>query len=142
GQAAAIHTYSVPGTGTTTFHATVTIAGRRECATPVEVTVDTCPTTPPPTPPSRCPVDQITLEVLDPNGNPVTAQLEAGTCLPPGRYVIRANIVPAGSTTSFAWRVDGNVAAVGQRGVVAITGARLTIDLTTSFRSVSVIAAG
>jgi hypothetical protein len=144
GQAAANHTYSVPGTGTTTFHATVTIAGRPDCVTSVDVPVDTCPATPPPgtTPPSTCPVDQITLEVLDPNGNSVTAQIEAGTCLPPGRYVVRANIVPAGSTTSFAWRVDGNVAAVGQRGVIAITGARLTIDLTTSFRSVSVIAAG
>jgi hypothetical protein len=142
GQAAANHTYSVPGTGTTTFQATVTIAGRPDCVTPIDVAVDTCPTTPPTTPPGKCPVDRLTLEVLDPNGNPVTAQLEAGTCLPPGRYVIRANIIPPGSTTSFAWRVDGIVAAVGQRGVVAITGARLTIDLTTSFRSVSVIAAG
>jgi hypothetical protein len=144
GQAAAIHTYSVPGTGTTTFQATVTIAGRQDCVTgPVDVPVDTCPTTPPgTTPPGTCPVEQITLEVVDRNGNSVTAQIEAGTCLPPGRYVVRAHIVPAGSTTSFAWRVDGFVAAVGQRGVVAITGARLTIDLTTSFRSVSVIAAG
>lgn len=135
GQAAAGHAYSVPGTGTATFQALVAIVGRPECGTqPVDIPVGRCPERP-------CPVDQVTLEVADASGTPVTGQAEAGACLPPGRYVVRANVVPAGATNVFAWSVDGIAAAVGQRGVVAIAGAQLTIDLTTSLRSVSVIAA-
>lgn len=138
GQAAASHTYSVPGTGTTTFQVTVTIAGRPECVTTVDVEVPTCRAEPPP---GQCPVNQVTLRVINSNGTDVTAQVQSGECLPPGRYLVRADIVPAGATTLFAWGVDGFAAAVGQRGVVAINGPQLTIDLTT-FRSVSVIAAG
>jgi hypothetical protein len=80
--------------------------------------------------------------VFDANGTDVTARIEDGECLPPGRYVVRAGIVPAGATTAFAWSVDGFPAAVGQRDVVAINGPQLTINLATAFRSVSVIAAG
>lgn len=127
GSAAAVHNYSVPGTGTTTFHVTVTIAGRPECKTEIDVPVDACPAQPPPPPPpppGRCPVDRITLRVLNSAGTDITARLEDGTCLAPGRYVVRADILPTGATTAFAWRVDGIAAAVGQRGVVAISGAR------------------
>jgi PKD domain len=145
GSASAVHNYSVPGTGTQSFHVTVTIAGRPECRTEIDLSVDACPAgppPPPPPPPGRCPVERITLRVLDASGTDVTGRLQDGACLPPGRYVVRADIVPAGATSAFAWRVDGIAAAVGQRGVVAINGARLTIELTTAFRSVSVIAAG
>jgi hypothetical protein len=137
GQAAATHNYAAPGSGATNFQVVVIITGREECATTVDISVPACPGQPP----GKCPVEQVTLVVEDASGNPVTAQLEAGGCLAPGRYVIRAVIVPPGATTAFLWSVDGFAAVIGQRGVVAITGAQLTIDLTT-FRSVSVIAAG
>jgi hypothetical protein len=143
GIAPAVHNYSAPATGTVTFHVTVTIAGRPDCVTTAEVDVGACPAAPPgPGQGQPCPVDQIRLRVTNSNNTDVTAQIEDGACLPPGRYRVRAQIVPAGATTAFAWRVDGIAAAVGQRGVVAIAGAQLTIDLTTAFRSVSVIAAG
>ena len=136
GQAAVFHVYSVPGSGTISFQVTVTIASRPECVTTVNFDLFRCPEEPPP----QCPVDQIALRIIDASGTDVTAQVEAGECLPPGRYVVRAEIVPAGSTTTFTWRVDGFAAAVGQRDVVAINGPQLTINPTT-FRSVSVIAA-
>ena len=140
GQAAAGHPYSVPGTGATAFQVTVTVVGRPECVTTVDVEIDNCPSAPS-EPPEECPVEQVTLRVADSNGIDVTPRIEAGECLSPGQYVVRADIVPAGATTAFAWRVDGFAATIGQTGVVAITGAQLTIDLTTSFQSVSVIAA-
>jgi PKD domain-containing protein len=142
GSGTAAHNYSVPGSGQASFHVTVTIAGRPECVTTIDIPLDRCPASTPPPPPGRCPVERITLRVFDASGADVTARLEDGACLPPGRYVVRAEIVPAGATTAFAWAVGGVAAAVGQRGVVAINGARLTIELTTAFRSVSVIAAG
>ena len=107
---------------------------------PIDVDVDPCPgQQPPPPPPTTCPVEQVTVIVEDSSGVPVTDQLADGGCVPPGRYVVRAEIRPAGSTNVFIWSVDGSSAVVGQRGVVAINGRRLTIDLSTS-RTVSVIA--
>jgi hypothetical protein len=138
GSAATGHSYAAPATGTSTFQITVTIHGRPECVTTADVTVDACPAAPPP---GRCPVDQVTL-VVDSNGTDVTAQVANGQCLPPGRYRVRAHIVPPHATTAFTWNVDGSAAVVGHRGVVAIQGAQLTIDLTTQSRSISVIAAG
>ena len=145
GSGPASHNYSVPGSGTTSFHVTVTIAGRPECVTEIDISVDRCPAAPPPPPPpppGRCPVEEVRLRVFDSTGTDVTRRIEQGQCLPPGRYVVRARIVPAGATTAFTWNVDGQAAVVGQRGVTAINGAQLTIELATAFRSVSVIAAG
>jgi PKD domain len=139
GQSAVFHTYSVPGSGptggSTTFLVTVTIAGRRDCITTVSLDLANCPP-----PPNGCPVDQIALRVLDASGTDVTSRVEAGDCLPPGVYRLRAEIVPPGSTSAFSWRVDGVAAAVGQRDVVAVNGPQLTLS-PTAFRSVSVIAA-
>ncbi len=140
GMTSVVHTYSVPGTGATTFQVTVTIAGRVECVTRVDVPIDRC-RVPDKQPPQGCPVDQLTLQLFDANGTDVTAQAEAGECLPPGRYVVRSNVVPAGVTDLFNWWVDGIAAAVGQLDVVAIADEQLTIDLATEFRSVSVVAA-
>lgn len=137
GQAAASHGYSVPGTGTTTFQITVTIEGRPDCVTTVDVDVPECPAES-----TECPVERVTLVVVNSAGTDVTPQIELGDCQPPGRYVVSADIDPPGATTAFAWSVDGFAATVGQRGVTAINGGQLTIELTTSFRSVSVIAAG
>lgn len=118
GQAAANHEYSVPGDDTITFTITISVVGRPEC-----------------------PVDQVTLIVLDENGTDVTEQAE-NDCLPPGTYVIRAVIVPPDATDTFVWSVDGEAAEVGERDVVSIDGDELTIQLSNEFRSVSVIAAG
>jgi hypothetical protein len=143
GQAGVFHAYSVPGSGatsgSTTFQVTVTIAGRPDCITTVSLDLANCPAPLPP-PPGDCPVDQIALRVVDANGTDVTSRLEAGDCLLPGVYVVLAEIVPAGSTNAFSWRVDGFPAAVGQRDVVAVNGPQLTLR-PTAFRSVSVIAA-
>ncbi len=140
GQAAVFHAYSVPGTGTTTVQVSVTIAGRRDCITTVNLDLANCPAPPPPPPPDDCPVDRIRLRVVDASGTDVTPLVEAGDCLAPGLYDVRAVIVPAGATSVFSWRVDGIAAAVGQRDVVAVNGPELTLRLT-AFRSVSVIAA-
>jgi hypothetical protein len=137
GQAAASHGYSVPGTGTTTFQVAVTIEGRSDCVTTVDVDVPECPAES-----TECPVERVTLVVVDSAGTDVTPQIQAGLCLTPGRYVVRADIEPPGATTAFLWRVDGLAAVAGQLDVTAITGDELTIELATSFRSVSVIAAG
>ena len=137
------HDYSVPGNGTITFTITVSIVGRPECQETLDVTLDQCPDDgpPPPPPPPRCPVERVTLIVLDENGTNVTTLAE-GDCLPPGTYEVRAVIEPSGATDTFLWRVDGESAEVGERDVVSIDGDELTIQLNTSFRSVSVIAAG
>lgn len=137
GQAAASHTYAAPGPGATDVQVVVAITGLAECTTTVDISVSACPGRPP----GECPVERVTLEVEDPNGNSVADQLEDGGCLAPGQYVVRAVVVPPGAAAAFAWSVDGFPAIVGQNGVVAINGARLTIDLA-AFRSVSVIAAG
>jgi hypothetical protein len=138
-----VHNYSVPGNGQASFHVTVTITGRAECVTEIDVPVDRCPAPQPPPPPTdRCPVDRIRVRVFDSTGTDVTPRIEQGVCLPPGRYIVRASIQPAGATTAFAWDVDGESAVVGERGVTAINGPQLTIELTTAFRSISVIAAG
>lgn len=99
GSGTAAHNYSVPGSGQASFHVTVTIAGRPECVTTIDIPLDRCPASTPPPPPGRCPVERITLRVFDASGADVTARLEDGACLPPGRYVVRAEIVPAGATT-------------------------------------------
>jgi PKD domain len=139
GTAPVVHNYSLPGSGQASFHVTVTIAGRAECVTEIDIPVDRCPTPPPP---GRCPVEQIRLRVIDSSGTDVTQQVGAGRCLPPGRYVVQVDILPVGATTAFAWWVDGIPAGVGSGGVAAINGPRLTIDLTTASHSVSVVAAG
>lgn len=102
---------------------------------PIRVIVDPCPGQ------EDCPINQVTLEVIDSNGTPVTTQLQNGECLPSGQYVVRAIVEPPGATNSFSWTVDGFAAVVGQRNVVVINGDQLTLDLT-EFRSVTVTAAG
>src|SRR5262249_20523091 len=137
GSASVPHDYAAPASGSTDFQVTVTIDGRPECKTTATVTVNFCPAAPPP---GRCPVGQVTLTVIDSNNNDVTDHIEKGKCLPPGRYRVRAHIVPPHATDAFTWSVDG-AAAAGQSDVVAIHGAQLTIELGATSHSVSVIAA-
>jgi hypothetical protein len=137
GTGAASHNYTAPNAGSTTFQATVTIAGRPECFAVIDVAIAACPQGPPPNCPRR-----VKLRIEDANGVDVTEQVEDGQCLPPGRYWVRATTEPLGVPATFIWNVDGANAQVGQRDVVAITGDRLTIELGTTFRSVSVIVAG
>jgi hypothetical protein len=120
-----------------TYVATLIILSPASCtgnSIQVDVEVEACG-------PDECPVSSVELVVEDANGTNVTTQLHEDGCLPSGQYVVRAVVEPPGATSDFSWSVGGVAAAVGQRGVVAINGRQLTIDLTL-FRSVSVIAAG
>jgi hypothetical protein len=67
----------------------------------------------------------------------LTAAVEGGECLPPGRYVITADVEPAGQTVALTWSVDGAPASVGVAGVVAFDAASLTIELVDDNRSIA-----
>jgi len=131
GQAAVTHSYDAPTA--TTFQVVVSISDQPECSEVIDIPVPACP--PAPTPP--CPVTQVQLALENPPPN-----FREGDCLPPGSYTIVATVVPAGATNTFIWSVDGIQAVVGERGVTAISGNRLTVQLSDSSLSVSVIAAG
>jgi hypothetical protein len=143
GTSPASGSFSIPPSGSfsypagDTYVATLFLLSPASCvgdSIQVDVEVEACG-------PDECPVSRVELVVEDANGTNVTTQLQEDGCLPTGQYVVSAVVEPPGATSDFSWSVGGVAAAVPQRGVVAINGRQLTIDLTL-FRSVSVIAAG
>jgi hypothetical protein len=83
-------------------------------------------------PPGGCPTG-VRLGVFDAAGTEVTALVDAGECLPAGRYTVRVT-APQNDDFRYDWSVDGE-AVLGEggqivvAGVVSVSGRELIYDL-------------